>query len=70
MQSCVVLFQEYLRLVCSEKEKAQVIMEKLQDRYAETVPEELQSYATLCQEFLHETEEKVSCLTIQMCVCR
>ncbi|XP_073465822.1 nesprin-2 isoform X5 [Aquarana catesbeiana] len=51
--------EEYLRLVCSEKEKAQVIMEKLQDRYAETVPEELQSYATLCQEFLHETEEKV-----------
>ncbi|XP_040189336.1 nesprin-2 isoform X2 [Rana temporaria] len=51
--------EELLRLVGSEKEKAQVVMEKLQDRYAETVPEELRSYATQCQEFLHETEEKV-----------
>ncbi|XP_077320479.1 nesprin-2 isoform X2 [Lithobates pipiens] len=51
--------EEHLRLVDSEKEKAQVIMEKLHDRYAEAVPEELQSYATRCQEFLQETEEKV-----------
>nr|DBA14412.1 TPA: hypothetical protein GDO54_005386 [Pyxicephalus adspersus] len=51
--------EELLQLVGSEKEKAQVVMEKLQDRYAETIPEELQSHAEQCQDYLRETEKKV-----------
>ncbi|KAM5129334.1 nesprin-2 [Mantella aurantiaca] len=51
--------EELLRLIGSEKEKTQIIMEKLQNRYTETVPEELQSHVGQCQEYLQEIEEKV-----------
>ncbi|XP_018411527.1 PREDICTED: nesprin-2 [Nanorana parkeri] len=51
--------EELLKLVGSEKENTLFNMEKLQDQYTETVPEELQLYAEQCQENLRETEEKI-----------
>ncbi|KAM9294370.1 nesprin-2 [Gastrophryne carolinensis] len=52
--------EELLKLTLSEKEKAKIIMEKLQERYAEIVPAELLSHAEECQECLLEMEEKVT----------